>query len=123
MLFRSDCAYVHDFAKQKIVFPAIMSKSPAFAFDTSGKYVLAPGNIIVGDISEEMALYLNTVGYFALKKYYMGGGIEGELKVNRLQLLPLPKDVRSLKSLDSLFNYFDFSKEESEVVIDYLERT
>ncbi|OQU73903.1 type II restriction endonuclease, partial [Helicobacter pylori] len=29
--------------------------------------------------------------YFAMRKFYMGGGIEGELKTNNLEKIPIPK--------------------------------
>lgn len=113
-------AYIDEFEKPKIIFPAIMSNAPAFALDKDNYYVIAPGNIIIGEISEELVTYLNTVGYFALKKFYMGGGIEGELKVNRLEMLPLPKNYRNLKSFHDISEYFGFSNEEICKINDYL---
>ncbi len=85
-------AYSDLFLEQKIVYPCIMSKGPAYTIDTKGEfYVIAPGNIITG----KNLIYLNDclnskIFYFALRKFYMGGGIEGELKTNRLLILPIP---------------------------------
>ncbi len=81
-----------DFNKPKIIYPCIMSKSPSFMLDGDAKYyTIAPGNIIVGKNLEYLIACLNSkIFYFALRKYYMGGGIEGELKTNRLLILPIP---------------------------------
>ena len=81
-----------DFKKPKIMYPCIMSKSPSFMLDSNAKYyTIAPGNIIVGNNLEYLIACLNSkIFYFALRKYYMGGGIEGELKTNRLLILPIP---------------------------------
>ena len=87
-----NCIYTDLFLEQKIVYPCIMSKGPSYAIDIKGEYyVIAPGNIITGN----NLLYLNDclnskIFYFALRKFYMGGGIEGELKTNRLLILPIP---------------------------------
>ena len=70
-----------------------MSKSPSFVLDEKAEfYTIAPGNIITGKHLKYLNACLNSsVFYFALRKYYMGGGIEGELKTNRLLILPVPK--------------------------------
>lgn len=59
--------------------------------DTLGKYfTVAPGNIITGSNLDYLISCLNSkIYYFALRKFYMGGGIEGELKTNRLLILPV----------------------------------
>lgn len=66
-----------------------MSKSPSFVLDEKAEfYTIAPGNIITGKHLKYLNACLNSsVFYFALRKYYMGGGIEGELKTNRLLIL------------------------------------
>lgn len=99
------CKYMTDFNKQKIVYPCIMSKEPCFSFDKNGEYyVIAPGNIIVSEINPDYLLkYLNSkTYYFALRKFYMGGGIEGELKTNRLLLLPVPINNDSINSINDI---------------------
>ena len=89
-------SYWEEFYKQKIVFPAIMSQGAFFALDNDGYMILAPGNIITGEKLIALVSFLvSPICYFALRNYYMGGGIEGELKVNRLLLLPIPKNIKN----------------------------
>ena len=105
-----------DFNKKKIIFPAIMSKKSSFALDNKKYVVIAPGNIITGENLDILCKYLNSVGYFALIKFYMGGGIEGELKINRLLDLPVP-DLSEAKDEFDFYKILKLSKEE----IDYFE--
>lgn len=113
-------AYIEKFKNRKIVFPAIMSNGPSFAIDDHGYLVNAPGNILIGENLDELLLFLNTIGYYALRKFYMGGGIEGELKVNRIEILPLPKDYGQLSTKQALYEYFDFSIDEIDEIEKYL---
>lgn len=86
------CSYMNEFFKPKIVYPCIMATEPHFAYDENQNFTPAPGNIITGEhIHYLLGLLCSKTYYFALRKYYMGGGIEGKLKTNRLLLLPLPK--------------------------------
>ncbi|MGI6258943.1 MAG: Eco57I restriction-modification methylase domain-containing protein [Anaerolineaceae bacterium] len=86
------CEYLEEFFKQKIIYPCIMRYEPSFTFDKDGAYfTYAPGNIITGNNLKYLIGYLCSKTYFfALRKYYMGGGIEGELKTNRILILPVP---------------------------------
>ena len=89
-----NCAYVEDFEKEKIVYPCIMAKEPRFAYDNDAMYAVAPANIITGERKQLLfmqALLNSKLIYFAMRKFYMGGGIEGELKTNNLQKIPIPK--------------------------------
>ncbi len=89
-----NCAYLEDFEKEKIVYPCIMAKEPCFAYEEKGFYAPAPANIITGDkieIKYITALLNSKCIYFAMRKFYMGGGIEGELKTNNLEKIPIPK--------------------------------
>ena len=56
-----------------------MSKSPSFVLDEKAEfYTIAPGNIITGKHLKYLNACLNSsIFYFALRKYYMGVGIEG----------------------------------------------
>ena len=105
-LQRWGAKYRDDFNKQKIIYPCIMSKESAFIFDENGEFfTVAPGNIITGENLKYLLACLNSkIYYFALRKYYMGGGIEGELKTNRLLILPimLPDINNYAKQLNSL---------------------
>ncbi|GAA7958766.1 class I SAM-dependent DNA methyltransferase [Helicobacter pylori] len=86
--------YYQEFEKEKIVYPCIMAKEPCFAYEEKGFYAPAPANIITGDkieIKYITALLNSKCIYFAMRKFYMGGGIEGELKTNNLEKIPIPK--------------------------------
>ena len=109
--------YMDDFSKQKIVFPAIMSQGAFFAMDNNKYVVVAPGNILIGDINfENLLLYLCTVGYWALRRFYMGGGIEGELKVNRLMRLPIPRNLDELDTEDKVYSALELSDDEIKLI-------
>ncbi|MGN8511102.1 DUF7149 domain-containing protein [Helicobacter pylori] len=87
-------AYHGDFEKEKIVYPCIMAKEPCFVYEEKGFYAPAPANIITGDKTEIKyltALLNSKCIYFAMREFYMGGGIEGELKTNNLEKIPIPK--------------------------------
>ncbi|GHP54411.1 type II restriction endonuclease Eco57I subunit R [Helicobacter pylori] len=87
-------AYHREFEKEKIVYPCIMAKEPCFVYEEKGFYAPAPVNIITGDKTEIKyitALLNSKCIYFAMRKFYMGGGIEGELKTNNLEKIPIPK--------------------------------
>ncbi len=89
-----NCAYLEDFEKEKIVYPCIMAKEPCFIYEEKGFYAPAPANIITGDKTEIKyltALLNSKCIYFAMRKFYMGGGIEGELKTNNLEKIPIPQ--------------------------------
>ncbi len=89
-----NCAYLEDFEKEKIVYPCIMAKEPCFVYEEKGFYAPAPANIITGDkieIKYLTALLNSKCIYFAMRKFYMGGGIYGELKTNNLEKIPIPK--------------------------------
>ncbi|GAA8602651.1 class I SAM-dependent DNA methyltransferase [Helicobacter pylori] len=89
-----NCAYLEDFLKEKIVYPCIMAKEPCFVYEEKGFCAPAPANIITGDkieIKYLTALLNSKCIYFAMRKFYMGGGIEGELKTNNLEKIPIPK--------------------------------
>ncbi len=95
-----NCAYLEDFEKEKIVYPCIMAKEPCFVYEEKGFYAPAPANIITGDkieIKYLTALLNSKCIYFAMRKFYMGEGIEGELKTNNLEKIPIPKITKSNK--------------------------
>ncbi|WQV58617.1 class I SAM-dependent DNA methyltransferase [Helicobacter pylori] len=91
---QDNIAYHGDFEKEKIVYPCIMAKEPCFVYEEKGFYAPAPANIITGDkieIKYITALLNSKCIYFAMRKFYMGGGIEGELKTNNLEKIPIPQ--------------------------------
>ena len=105
--------YWDDFNKQKIIYPCIMADEPKFCLDKTGEYfTVAPGNIITGKNTEYLLNMLcSNLLYFALRKFYMGGGIEGELKTNRLKLLPIVLFDESNKICKKLKNLFTNNNE------------
>lgn len=85
------CAYMDDFNKQKIVFSRISGNEPCFALDNDGCMVNDTAYIIVGNNIEYLLDKLcSPLYWFAFRKFYMGGGIDREFKVNNLQNLPIP---------------------------------
>ncbi|GAA7596829.1 class I SAM-dependent DNA methyltransferase [Helicobacter pylori] len=124
-------AYHEDFEKEKIVYPCIMAKEPCFVYEEKGFYAPAPANIITGDkieIKYITALLNSKCIYFAMRKFYMGGGIEGELKTNNLEKIPIPqitpknqeladkitdgaKQILALKEKDPKANTLELEKE------------
>ncbi|MCQ2854476.1 class I SAM-dependent DNA methyltransferase [Helicobacter pylori] len=93
-LQRWAASYLQDFEKEKIVYPCIMAKESCFVYEEKGFYAPAPANIITGDkieIKYLTALLNSKCIYFVMRKFYMGGGIEGELKTNNLEKIPIPK--------------------------------
>lgn len=106
-----NCAYIEEFEKEKIVYPCIMSKEPCFSYETNNSMAMAPANIITlePNILKYLIAFLNTdFIYLMLRKFYMGGGIEGELKTNNLEKLPIPKiNSKNEKLVDELINLVD----------------
>ncbi|EIN6486911.1 Eco57I restriction-modification methylase domain-containing protein [Campylobacter coli] len=106
-----NCAYIEEFEKEKIVYPCIMAKEPCFSYETSFAFAMAPANIITSnsDILKYILAFLNSdFIYLMLRKFYMGGGIEGELKTNNLEKLPIPKiNSKNQKLADELINLAD----------------
>ncbi|EJR9346118.1 class I SAM-dependent DNA methyltransferase [Campylobacter coli] len=106
-----NCAYIEEFEKEKIVYPCIMAKEPCFSYETSFAFAMAPANIITSnsDILKYILAFLNSdFIYLMLRKFYMGGGIEGELKTNNLEKLPIPKiNSKNEKLADELINLVD----------------
>ncbi len=97
-----NCAYLEDFEKEKIVYPCIMAKEPCFVYEEKGFYAPAPANIITGDkieIKYITALLNSKCIYFAMRNFYMGGGIKGELKTNNLEKIPIPKITQKNQEL------------------------
>ncbi|EAI5619995.1 class I SAM-dependent DNA methyltransferase [Campylobacter coli] len=103
--------YYQEFEREKIVYPCIMAKEPCFSYETSFAFAMAPANIITSnsDILKYILAFLNSdFIYLMLIKFYMGGGIEGELKTNNLEKLSIPKiNSKNQKIADELINLVD----------------
>ncbi|HDZ5084598.1 TPA: Eco57I restriction-modification methylase domain-containing protein [Campylobacter jejuni] len=108
---QDNIAYYEEFEKEKIVYPCIMSKEPCFSYETNNFIAMAPANTITSEsnILKYLIAFLNSdFIYLMLRKFYMGGGIEGELKTNNLEKLPIPKiNSKNEKLADELINLVD----------------
>lgn len=83
--------------------------------------MVAPGNILTGSINlEKLLLVLTSIGYWALKRFYMGGGIEGELKVNRLQAIPVPTNIDNIQDVTDVYKLYHFDNDEIKYIEDSL---
>ena len=84
-------SYWDDFNIQKIIFSRISGDEPCFAHDRDGHMTNDTAYIITGDHLKHLLVQLTSEPiWFAFKKFYMGGGIEKEFKVNNLSNLPVP---------------------------------
>nr|WP_239056457.1 TaqI-like C-terminal specificity domain-containing protein [Helicobacter apodemus] len=82
----------------KILYPCIMANESCFVYEEKGFFALAPANLITGKECDMKYLtgFLNSsFVYFLMREFYMGGGIEGELKTNNLLKLPIPKTTKA----------------------------
>ncbi len=83
--------YLDEFSKPKIVFSRISGDKPCFAYDNMKMTTNDTGYIITGaHLDYLMQKLCSDTYWFAFKKFYMGGGIDKEFKVNNLLNLPIP---------------------------------
>lgn len=95
-----------DFSKQKIVFSRISGDEPSFAMDYNGMLTNDTGYIITGSQLDYLLNQLTSPEiWFSFKKFYMGGGIEKEFKVNNLMNLRIPKIGTNLNLTTSEIDY------------------
>ena len=96
-----------------------MSQGASFSYDEDNYFIVAPGNIITGEHLKSLTCLLNSdLLYFSLRKFYMGGGIEGELKTNRLLIFP----VKKLSESEEMYinNLYDQLKSNESKVIELI---
>ncbi len=105
-LQRCAATYHSEFEKEKIIFSRIV-KSPMFAYDNNGMYINDTSYILTGKNLKYLLAMLNSgVVYNIFYKFYSGGGINGEIKIYKLDELPIPK----------------ISKEEQKPIIDIVDK-
>ena len=86
-----NCAYLEEFEKEKILC-ARMVQSPKFAYDTNNNIPDNTVYCITGENLKFLLAFLNsTAVYKIFNFFYAGGGLEGEIKINRLEILPIPQ--------------------------------
>ncbi len=86
----------------KILYPCIMANESCFVYEEKGFFAPAPANLITGKECDMKYLtgFLNSsFVYFLMREFYMGGGIEGELKTNNLLKLPIPKITKANQTI------------------------
>ncbi|RDU56768.1 hypothetical protein CQA42_07575 [Helicobacter sp. MIT 99-5507] len=86
----------------KILYPCIMANKSCFVYEEKGFFAPAPANLITGKECDMKYLtgFLNSsFVYFLMREFYMGGGIEGELKTNNLLKLPIPKTTKANQTI------------------------
>ncbi len=86
-----NCAYLDEFEKEKILC-ARMVQSPKFAYDANNNIPDNTAYCITGENLKFLLAFLNsTAVYKIFNFFYAGGGLEGEIKINRLEILPIPQ--------------------------------
>ncbi|WP_149725207.1 Eco57I restriction-modification methylase domain-containing protein [Campylobacter concisus] len=86
-----NCAYLEEFEKEKILC-ARMVQSPKFAYDINNNIPDNTVYCIIGENLKFLLAFLNsTAVYKIFNFFYAGGGLEGEIKINRLEILPIPQ--------------------------------
>ena len=108
-----NCAYLDYFDKPKIMFNKA-SKINAFYLDNEGKYYGDVTTYILSSNNLEylLAILNSHMFYYAYNKYYVGGGIEGELTLFTLENFPIPdpdKDTEN-KLVNLVDNIIDLNK-------------
>lgn len=86
-----NCAYLEEFEKEKILC-ARMVQSPKFAYDANNNIPDNTAYCITGENLKFLLAFLNSTGVYKIFNFfYAGGGLEGEIKINRLEILPIPQ--------------------------------
>ena len=86
-----NCVYLDEFEKEKILC-ARMVQSPKFAYDINNNIPDNTAYCITGENLKFLLAFLNsTAVYKIFNFFYAGGGLEGEIKINRLEILPIPQ--------------------------------
>ena len=84
-----NCAYLDEFEKEKILC-ARMVQSPKFAYDINNNIPDNTAYCIIGENLKFLLAFLNsTAVYKIFNFFYAGGGLEGEIKINLLEIFPI----------------------------------
>lgn len=103
-----NCAYLDEFEKEKILC-ARMVQSPKFAYDINNNIPDNTAYCIIGENLKFLLAFLNsTAVYKIFNFFYAGGGLEGEIKINRLEILPIPQITSQNENLaNEIINLVD----------------
>ena len=96
------CDYYPEFEKEKIVFNKTTKGDYAFAYDFQKCFVNQSTYIMVSEKYDQKLLLgiLNSQLFrFAYRKFYSGGGIEGEITIFTLENFPLPPITKETQPL------------------------
>ncbi len=90
-----NCAYLHEFNKQKIIFQEMVQES-SFVMDKDGKFMcLDTARIITGDGLELLLAVMNSkLFFYSIKTFYGGGGLGNtgvRMKHTFFENFPMPK--------------------------------
>ncbi|MGB9677833.1 MAG: TaqI-like C-terminal specificity domain-containing protein, partial [Candidatus Ratteibacteria bacterium] len=105
-----DCDYYPEFEKEKIVWQRV-TQQPKFALVPKGFYCEATTHFITTEQKYHkflLGIFNSTFFKFTFYKFYMGGGIEGEIKgefIGRFPIPPItPQNQHIVKDIESLVN-------------------
>ncbi|QRE04500.1 Eco57I restriction-modification methylase domain-containing protein [Flavobacterium psychrophilum] len=86
-----NCAYLEELNKKKIVFSKA-SKEQAFSIDENKLINLNTSYLLTGDDLELLLCVLNSkLAKYMFLKFYQSGGIQGEITIQAIQNIPIPK--------------------------------
>jgi type II restriction/modification system DNA methylase subunit YeeA len=103
-----NCAYLTEFEKEKIVFTKA-SQAKSFAYDNKGFYLQNTSYILTGENIKYLLAILNSkLITYAFLNFYQSGGIEGEITVQAINEIPIPKisdaNKTKLDKMETLVN-------------------
>ncbi|MDO4874938.1 MAG: N-6 DNA methylase [Campylobacter sp.] len=103
-----NCAYLEEFEKEKILCAKIV-QSPKFAYDTNNNIPNNTAYCITGENLKFLLAFLNsTAVYKIFNFFYAGGGLEGKITTNRLEILPIPQIASQNENLaNEIINLVD----------------
>ncbi len=96
---QDNTAYYPEFSKEKIVFTKA-SKIKSFSYDNKGYYLLNTSYFLTGEHLKYLLTLLNSKFFnFIFMRFYQSGGIEGEITVQALKKIPIPKKNNKNKNI------------------------
>ena len=111
------CDYYSEFEKEKIVWQRV-SQEQKFTLVSPGQYCEATTHIITGsNLKYLLGIFNSTLFKFCFYKFYMGGGIEGEIKgefIGKFPIIPITKEnIYITSQIESLVTQILNEKQEN----------